>query len=256
MRKAIQALIVVLILLSCGGVFTISILKVREAAARAQCNNNCRMIGMSFLAYQENFPRSFPPASIPNPELPAEKRLSWIVSLVPYVEANNLYSRMDKEKSWEAEENRFANEMRLAYLQCPAHPQASSSSPFGPTDYVGISGIGDNAIALLREDSHAGIFGYDWPVKLDELKRGASETTLVVETSQVSGAWTASGRPTTRGLIPNRSAYFDAGGQFGGNHPGGANVIFADGSVRFIDPSIDAAVWEAMATLSGKGNQE
>ena len=43
--------------------------------------------------------------------------------------------------------------------------------------------------------------------------------------------------------VPNR--------QFGGNHPGGANVLFADGSARFISESIDPKVFEALSTMAG-----
>ena len=36
------------------------------------------------------------------------------------------------------------------------------------------------------------------------------------------------------------------------NHPGGVHVAFADGSVRFIKDSIDAAVWSGLGTRYGK----
>jgi prepilin-type processing-associated H-X9-DG protein len=34
-------------------------------------------------------------------------------------------------------------------------------------------------------------------------------------------------------------------------HPGGVNLITADGSVRFIKESIDARVWTALGTIAG-----
>ena len=255
MRKPVEIVIVIVILVVLGLMIAPACLKIREAAAKAQCFNNCRLMGMSLRDYQDHLD-GFPPAAMPNSDLSAEKRLSWIVILIPYVEANNIYARMDKAKSWDAEENRFATEMRIAFLRCPSYPERPTGSPLSPTHYVGISGIGDNAIAVSREDPRAGIFGYDRAVKKDELKRGASEMAVVVETSQASGAWTAAGFPTTRGLVPGGSASFGRRSQFGGHHPHGANVVFADGSVRFIEQSIDPAAWEAMATLSGKGNQE
>jgi prepilin-type processing-associated H-X9-DG protein len=179
-----------------------------------------------------------------------------MVSTVPFLEANDIYARLDKEKSWDAEENQFATELRLAYLRCPGYPEGSSDGLLAPTHYVGISGIGGDAIELPRKDPRAGIFGYDRPVKPTELKRGTSETVMVVETSQASGAWTAAGSSTTRGVVPDRTPYFGVNGQFGGNHRDGANVAFADGSVRFVEQTIDPKLWEAMATLSGKGNEE
>ncbi len=255
MRHAIQLLIVAWIGLSCGGILTIFIVKVREAADRAQCNNNLKQLGLAIANYHDTC-RNFPPAAESNPDLPPEKRISWMVAIIPFLEANNIYNRIDHKKGWDAEGNRFAALTLVRTWQCPAYPRRPPDSTFVPSHYLGISGIGDNAIALPREDPRAGIFGYDRPAKLEELKRGFDEMLLSVETSQAHGAWTAAGSPTTRGLIPDGAPYIGVGRQFGGNHPHGANAVFADGSVRFIEQAIDPAVWEAMATLSGKGNRE
>jgi prepilin-type processing-associated H-X9-DG protein len=35
------------------------------------------------------------------------------------------------------------------------------------------------------------------------------------------------------------------------DHPGGVNVLFADGSVHFIKSSIAGATWRALGTISG-----
>jgi prepilin-type processing-associated H-X9-DG protein len=48
------------------------------------------------------------------------------------------------------------------------------------------------------------------------------------------------------------STYIGPGRPFGGLHHGsGANVAFADGSVRFISQTIDPRVFEAVSTISG-----
>jgi prepilin-type processing-associated H-X9-DG protein len=255
MRRAIQVLIVIVILLTCSGIFSVFLEQVRDAASRTQCSNNLRQLGLDIENYHAMC-NKFPMAAGENPDLPPEKRLSWIVGIVPFFEKDNTYSRMDHKKGWDAEENRFAAEKAWKVLLCPGYPEEWPIRTLMPTHYLGISGIGDDAIALPREDPHSGFFGYDRPVKREELKRGLAETFLIVETSKTSGCWTAAGSPTTRGLIPDGSPYIGEGRQFGGNHRRGANVAFADGSVRFIEQSIDPAVWEAMATLSGKGNQE
>jgi prepilin-type processing-associated H-X9-DG protein len=36
------------------------------------------------------------------------------------------------------------------------------------------------------------------------------------------------------------------------NHPGGVNSLMGDGSVHFISESIDADVWRALGTRSGR----
>jgi prepilin-type processing-associated H-X9-DG protein len=54
-----------------------------------------------------------------------------------------------------------------------------------------------------------------------------------------------------RGLDPRRQPYIGDGRQFGGRHWGGANVVFADGSVRFVHEGIDPHVFEALSTIAG-----
>lgn len=274
MRNWIQLFILTLIGLSCGGMLTPAIVAVRDAAARAQCANNLGSLALAIGNYQDShsaFPtaaedkasaawhgeteRAFPRAAEDSSDLPPEKRLSWIVHIWPYVEAGSLYWKMDHKSGWGAEENRFAALDAPKILNCPGH-FAPPTSSFAPTCYVGITGIGTDAIHLPLGDGHAGFFGYERILKREDLKDRAGSTLMVVETSQVHGAWTAAGSATTRSLIPDGTPYIGAGGQFGGNHRKGANVAFADGSVRLIEPFIDPALWEAMATLSGKGNRE
>ncbi len=255
MRNSIQLVVVLLILLSCGGILTIVVIKAREAADRMGCTNNLKQLGLAIRNYHESH-NQFPKAALPNPELPPEGRQSWIVEIWPFVEAGPLYSRIDHKKAWDAEENRFAALTILRTLQCPAHRERPPDSAFFSSHYLGIAGLGVDAIDLSLEDSRAGFFGYDRTLRLKDLKDRADSLLMIAETSKARGAWTAAGPPTSRGLDPSRSPYLGVDGQFGGNHPSGANVVFADGSVRLIEKTIDPAVCEAMATLSGKGNSE
>lgn len=255
MRNAVQALLVVLILVVLGLMIVPFLVQVRAAAARAQCTNNLRLLGLATVNYHDTC-NTFPKAALPNPDLPPEKRQSWVVAIWPFVEAGPIYNKMDHKKAWDAEENRFVALTTLFCLQCPGYPERPPNTTFFSSHYLGVAGIGADAIQLPLEDRRAGIFGYDRSVKQDDLKRGASETVLFVETSHARGAWTAAGAPTTRGLVPDGPAYFGAAGPFDGNHRHGTNTAFADGSVRFLEQTIAPAVWEAMATLSGKGNRE
>jgi prepilin-type processing-associated H-X9-DG protein len=100
------------------------------------------------------------------------------------------------------------------------------------------------------DDPNAGFFGYERKLKREDIKNGLSNTLAVVETAWGTGAWTAA-PDSVRKLDPAGSPYLDIPQQFGGNHPGGANVLFADGSVRFLETSLDPQQFERMATISG-----
>jgi prepilin-type processing-associated H-X9-DG protein len=44
--------------------------------------------------------------------------------------------------------------------------------------------------------------------------------------------------------------YIGPGRPFGGLHPNGVNVLFADGRVTFLSADIDPLVWEAHARIN------
>jgi prepilin-type processing-associated H-X9-DG protein len=35
------------------------------------------------------------------------------------------------------------------------------------------------------------------------------------------------------------------------SHPGGVNLLLADGSLRFVDDAVDAEVWKDLSTVAG-----
>jgi prepilin-type processing-associated H-X9-DG protein len=255
MRRAVNVLIVLVSLLLVGGLGLLGINKVREAAARASCSNNLKQMGLSLLNYHDTC-NGYPPAAIPNPDLPAERRLSWIVGIVPYAEADRIYSKMAREKGWDAEENRFAALLRMHYLRCPSYPERPPVSTLVPTHYLGPTGIGPDAVSLPANAPGTGFFGYERKLTLADLQGKAADTLMVIETANATGAWTAAGPTTVRGLDPTRLPYLGANGTFGGNHPGGANAAFADGSVRFLSDRMSPRELEALVTINRKAGDE
>lgn len=249
MRQAVTVLVVIVALLLVGGLSLRAIHKVQEAAARTSCSNNLKQIGLAVLNYEGSM-NHFPAAARPSPNLPPERRLSWIVEIVPYAEADRIYSKMAREKGWDAEENRFAALLPLRYLRCPSYPERPPVSTLVPTHYLGASGVGTDAVSLPEGKPGAGFFGYERRLTLAGLQRPAADVLVAIETCNATGAWTAAGPPTVRGLDPSRLPYLGANGTFGGNHPGGANAAFADGSVRFLSDRTSPRELEALVTIS------
>ena len=250
MRKWVNLLVGMLVIVVAGGLLVTGIFKTREAAARMSCSNNLRLIGMALGNYHDSWGR-FPPAAVPNPDLPPEKRLSWLAAIMPYMESNSLWAKLDKKKPWDAEENRFAALTVFRAYQCPSYPSREPVSTLAPTHYLGIAGIGPEAALLPPDDPRAGFFGYERKLRLEDIKDSPDTTLLAVETSAADGSWTAGGSATVRGLDPSKPPYLGAEAQFGGNHKGGANAVFADASARFLHDSLDARVFEALATTAG-----
>jgi prepilin-type processing-associated H-X9-DG protein len=154
-----------------------------------------------------------------------------------------------------AENVTFNNGMQpvdlLAWVTCPDDPgYRGRKRPF-PLTYVGVAGIGADAAALPARHPHAGVFGYDRVTRLRDLSDGVATTMVVVETTRGHGPWTAGGPTSVRGVDPATRPYIGRDRPFGGYHPGGANVAFADCSIRLVRDSIDPKVFEALSTVAG-----
>jgi hypothetical protein len=258
MRQIVQTVVVFLILGTCAGLVVPAIAKVRESSQRMQCANNLKQMGLALYKYH-SCKLGYPAAGFLSPEtssdngrysfstmsngLPPEKRLSWLVALVPYIEQDNVYSRIDTKQGWDAEENRFAALLGSKMFHCPGYPEGPPTSTLWSSHYVGITGVGEDAAWFPSGDPLAGFFGHYRKLTNGDLVRGASETVVATETSAAKGAWTAAGLPTARGFDPAKA-------HFGGNHRDGCHVVYADGSVRIIESKVSDAEWKKMVVLT------
>jgi prepilin-type processing-associated H-X9-DG protein len=263
MRRRITALVLGLGVVVVGGLGVTFVSRVRDAAARAQCRNNLRWIVLALHNYAGSSGGTFPPATIPNDRLPPEERLSWLVGMMPFLDQPQVL--VDRDKGWDTEENRVPKvrygdtedrwrEEPLAdvpLLQCPAGDARAVLGRPGVTHYVGVAGLGQDAATRGLGYPGTGVFGYERRTPLEDIKDGAANTMLVIETTRDNGPWTAGGFATARGLDPAARPHLGKGGQFASNHRGGTNVGFADGSVRTLNESVSTEAFEAMATVAG-----
>jgi type II secretory pathway pseudopilin PulG len=259
MRRLINVLVVVLVLVLAAGVVLAAIPKVRDAADRARCRNNLKQIGLALTNYHETY-GSYPSAAAPNDALPCGKRLGWLVDTVPFVEQINVI--IDRTKAWDTEGNlvprtRYVDSNdefplgEIMVFRCPSNPAVADSGRPGLTHYVGVAGVGKDSAELALGYPGAGFFGCDRTLKPEDIKDGTANTMAAIETNWRNGPWTASGFPTVRGLDPSGGAYLGRGGLFGSGHRHVTHAVFADGSVRGIPDSIHPDVLEALATVGG-----
>jgi prepilin-type N-terminal cleavage/methylation domain-containing protein/prepilin-type processing-associated H-X9-DG protein len=146
----------------------------------------------------------------------------------------------------------------------------------GSSDYVGCFGKGDVS-DIPGRDRGEGIFFRNRSVRIAEITDGTSQTLMAGEKHQIlaratwTGAVTRAAVPITflqaeSGLSPeggdalvvshtgeldgpnSQPAHAD---QFWAQHPGGAQFLFADGSVRFIKEKRPLAIFQALATRAG-----
>src|SRR5260370_39053556 len=79
--------------------------------------------------------------------LPPEKRLSWFVSILPFLEQDNLWAAADKDQAWDAERNRLLATTRLRVLMCHANSEMHRSEGSEITGCIGLAMMGDASSA-------------------------------------------------------------------------------------------------------------
>lgn len=228
----------------------------REAAARAQCQNNLKQIGLALHSFHDAHGH-FPAATVDAYGLPAEKRLSWLATLLPYLDQADLAKQINWETAWDAHENRGAVSTSMWIYVCPAYP--GFALPNNST-YVGTAGVGLDAPLLDVGHSNAGFFGYTRRISSRDIKDGSSLTIAAMETAFENGPWAAGGAFTVRGLAPQETVYIGEEHSFGIKHKTDTffrtnavigNAVLADASVRSIAAEVSPEVLRALVTIAG-----
>jgi len=149
----IELLVVIAIIAILIGLLLPAVQKVREAAARAQCQNNLKQIGVAlhnFHSANKRFPHgqlnklhagnaTVPPAQFAN------ERYGWAVLILPYMEQENVATAMktalgSSSGSWPYTQTTINNTVIPPYM-CPSDPNAGKTVAEGfHMNYVGCAG--------------------------------------------------------------------------------------------------------------------
>lgn len=205
----------------------------RESARSNACRNNLRQIGLALHGYHDAF-GMLPPAY--TTDTVGQPLHSWRVLILPFMERQDLYARVDLSKPWDAPENAFLAREMPSQFSCPSDPNGQSSE----THYAVI--VGDEAVFR----ANAGL-------SLSELTAGdgSGNTILVVESTDAF-TWY---EPRDLNLDEMSFDINDpSGGGIGSFHSAGANAVFGDISVRFLGE--DSLPPEAVRGLLTPGGGE
>jgi prepilin-type processing-associated H-X9-DG protein len=221
---------VALLVMCGGGALLIALLlpaisKVREAAARTSDSNNLKQIGLGMHNDHDVINQWTVPYAH-DARGNVHKGLSFRVSLLPYLEQDDLYRSFDLTQPWDSARNRpFSDTVVLPYRA------VYDQTPGVSTPYRAFVGGG----AMFNEDGS--------PVRLVDVKDGTMNTIMLVHaTEQVPWA-------QPKELPYNPNAPLPALGH--ASQPGGYNVLMADGSVRFVQSRTPEHVIRGLITRAG-----
>jgi prepilin-type N-terminal cleavage/methylation domain-containing protein/prepilin-type processing-associated H-X9-DG protein len=285
----IELLVVIAIIAVLVGLLLPAVQKVREAAARTQCANNLKQIGLACHNYhdaQKSFPSGYiATASYVDGATDTSPGWGWAALLLPYVEQDNLYHQLNL--SLPVQDSPAIQTTLKVYL-CPSDspPAAAfqisdaSLAPVvlaAPSSYAATVGPDDSDVA---DPTGRGIFYRNSRTRVTDITDGTSQTVLVGDRawSDSKGIWagvpsgavlrpgplnpwqTVTAPAPTLVLVHNNwvNIKTDADGgldDFSSYHTGGVNLAFADGSVHFIrsitvDGNERLAFW-ALGTRAG-----
>jgi prepilin-type N-terminal cleavage/methylation domain-containing protein/prepilin-type processing-associated H-X9-DG protein len=262
----------------------------REAARRTQCVNNLKQIGVACLNYHDSFkvlPSGYI-SSVPYSDaVPTKPGWGWAALILPMMEESGIHAAIDFRLPIEHPANVVVKRVISGYL-CPSDEVEpidfavtdASGNPIvlaAPSSYA--ASVGSDASEADAETGN-GLFYRNSAIRLAKITDGTSHTTMIGDRGwgQVKGIW--AGAPnlaiTRAGAFnPWQSAIASApvltlvhnnwinilndsdGGldDFSSFHTEGANVLFADGSVHFIqsittDGEQRRAFW-ALGTRAG-----
>jgi prepilin-type processing-associated H-X9-DG protein len=205
----IEILIVIATIAILIGLLLPSVQKVREAAARKQCENNLRQIGLALINY-ENANNVLPPAGRPfTPPPPLVHSVH--ARLLPFLEQQAVHQLIDFSKppiffpnemppskgnytasiariktflcSFDITDGHLPDEAGLA-LSPEGVP--TSDNYFG-TNYVACVGSGSEAVEWGKFAKSDGLFG-ETPLRLEDVKDGLATTAAFSETRIGSGS--------------------------------------------------------------------
>src|SRR6185503_12239912 len=115
----IELLVVIAIIAILIALLVPAVQKVRDTAARAQCQNNLKQLALGALNYEWTR-KEFPRGNAPTGNFPDGGNTSWMFQALLYTEQNQLYDQVVKAGSLTNAVTAGILPQRIPFSRCPA----------------------------------------------------------------------------------------------------------------------------------------
>jgi len=261
----IELLVVIAIIAILIGLLLPAVQKVREAAARAQCQNHLKQLGIAMHGFHDAR-QQFPTAGDNGPDTvnyccSAQPGfvdyLNWTYHILPHLEQDNIHRlvRQGSGTNWNTLEQQV-----VKTFYCPTRRLPKLYKNQAKSDYAASRGTGENGVAVRVNRTAA--------VAMTNIRDGTSNTLMIGETrvhlafinsggccgdneSLYTNGWADD--VVRHGNVPPAPDIEDAtipdgapDGHFGSSHSGGLNICLADGSVRFLSFNVPLVTFQRL----------
>ena len=262
----------------------------REQARRFQCTNNLLQISLAshnYASLHRVLPPGVVDEEGPLDNLPVGYRIGWTVQILPHLEQQNLWNQFNFRVGVFDDSNHTSRTHTLNSYRCPSDGSPMTSVSPG-TNYVGCHNdeeapidVDNTGVLFLNSKIKLDDIddGVAYTILVGEARRpqkpigwaGGSRAILRNTYHRINSPSALFTPPpfvptkTEPGAAPNSADAFEVMeveveddapdpvsfvGGFSSWHPGGANFVFCDGSVRFVKQKLDPGIFRALGNRS------
>ena len=290
----IELLVVIAIIAILIALLLPAVQQAREAARRSQCRNNMKQLGLALINYHDQH-KTFPPSYINGGEYNSHlyvpsggiRNHTGYLLLLPHIDQGPLHKTIDFHQAtgladWRGRGGGLRSQPTLEnkiinVLRCP-----SDTIYDEPHDYTGgamyrIWKSNRVSYGFVHRATEYGVrncyrsdfawyktaFGKNGAARLRDIKDGASQTMLLIETpfqkANMAYGPFFQAYTHTHNILPRQRGinedYNNTGRPYawgaGSRHDGGCTVLWGDGRVTFVNESINRTQLNALTTVKG-----